>query len=251
LVNRRTQVPDSWKVAPALTNTHIILLVTEGSVTYQFHDEYVQLQARELMFIPYQTFRSALPCPPNYHKMYSAHFMLDSGGLELPFLQKGERKKVTIHQFEYLKQRFSLLSELWKDRVPHYELHCQAVLLEILVLANREMELGQYTPKKLQLVEQLKAYIQSHYHKPISLSDMAAHTNRSPNYICNVFKEMLGQSPVDYLNQIRIAAARELLLNTEQPISEIALMVGFSDPYYFSKVYKKVTGMTPKMSLSE
>jgi AraC-like DNA-binding protein len=245
------KVPDSWKVAPSYTNAHILILVTEGTVLYNFQDESVPIQAKDLMFIPYGTFRSALPCLPDCHKMHSVHFMMEPGGPELPFIQEGVRKKVRIHNFEYLKQRFSLFTELWKERMPYYELHCQAVLLEILVLANREMELGQYTPKKLQLVEHLKKYMHTHYHHPVSLSDLAAHADRSPNYICNVFKEMFGQSPVDYLNQIRVDAARELLLNTEQSISEIALQVGFSDPYYFSKVYKKVTGMAPRMPLSE
>ena len=60
------------------------------------------------------------------------------------------------------------------------------------------------------------------------------------------FKMWCGHTPVEYRNNIRINAARSLLLNTNLPIAAIALRCGFDDPYYFSRIFKKLEGMSPR-----
>ncbi len=60
------------------------------------------------------------------------------------------------------------------------------------------------------------------------------------------FKKRCGRSPVEYRNSIRINAARSLLANTDLMISEIAVRCGFDDPYYFSRIFKKLTEISPK-----
>jgi AraC-like DNA-binding protein len=62
----------------------------------------------------------------------------------------------------------------------------------------------------------------------------------------SIFKEWSGCSPIEYRNRIRIAAARSMLENTNLQISEIAFAVGFEDPYYFSRFFKKETGASPR-----
>ena len=60
------------------------------------------------------------------------------------------------------------------------------------------------------------------------------------------FKKLCGRSPVEYRNGIRINAARSLLANTDLMISEVGIRCGFEDPYYFSRVFKRITGFSPK-----
>lgn len=60
------------------------------------------------------------------------------------------------------------------------------------------------------------------------------------------FKAWANKSPVDYRNEIRINAARSMLTNSDLSISEIAARTGFDDPYYFSRVFKKLTGVSPR-----
>lgn len=82
----------------------------------------------------------------------------------------------------------------------------------------------------------------------------AEYVNKSKNYFSYLFKKELGISFVEYLNQVRVEAAKKLLDTTDEKTYEISEKVGYSDYKYFSSVFKKITGVSPaqykKMSKS-
>lgn len=80
----------------------------------------------------------------------------------------------------------------------------------------------------------------------ISLQSVALEVNLSPSYFSAQFKKYEGVSFVDYLNTLRISKAKELLCCTLMHVSEIAFAVGYNDYRYFSRVFKKQTGQTPR-----
>ncbi|MFW5996257.1 MAG: response regulator transcription factor [Halanaerobiaceae bacterium] len=90
-----------------------------------------------------------------------------------------------------------------------------------------------------------KKYIEKNYHRNISLDDIAEHAAISPNYLSKLFKEKMEINIVDYLTNVRIDQAKNLLETTSLPIKQIAYRVGYNDPNYFSKVFKKTTSLTP------
>lgn len=95
--------------------------------------------------------------------------------------------------------------------------------------------------------EELKAYIDNHYMDNISLADLADRHGLNSSYLGRVFKQKYGHSPIDYLIQVRLTKARQLI--REKPrllFKDVAEMVGYSDPYYFSKLFKQWTGLTPR-----
>ncbi|HHX36494.1 MAG TPA: helix-turn-helix domain-containing protein [Clostridiaceae bacterium] len=88
-------------------------------------------------------------------------------------------------------------------------------------------------------------YIDANFQKPISLDDLANHVYLSKSYVSKLFKENVGCTFIEYLNKVRIEHSCDLLLTTDQPISEVALQSGFEDRSYFSKVFKRIMGLTP------
>lgn len=89
-------------------------------------------------------------------------------------------------------------------------------------------------------------YIEEHYGMDISLTDVANYINISKNHLSYLFKKEIGQTFSDYLIQVRIQKAKELLnFSSGSSIGEIAERVGFNDTGYFSKVFKKATGFSP------
>lgn len=107
------------------------------------------------------------------------------------------------------------------------------------------MEKGKTSRYSVQVVHAMK-YIKEHYQRDISLSELAEVAGVSPNYLSRLFKEETGINFVDWLNKLRIEKAVQLMENSTMKIYEIAEKVGFSNYKYFSSIFKKITGHTPK-----
>lgn len=95
------------------------------------------------------------------------------------------------------------------------------------------------------LVKQALVYIHQNYTLPISRKNIAEAVGVSENYISQIFRQEAGLSPWDYLNRYRIHKAKELLMQSDDSVTHIALKVGFNDPAYFSRVFHKITGNSP------
>ena len=88
-------------------------------------------------------------------------------------------------------------------------------------------------------------FIEHNYSRPISVNDIASSTGISRSHLYRLFMQELNITPNDYLIQFRISNACKLLRESNINISEAAYSSGFSDPLYFSRVFKRIKGMTP------
>jgi AraC family transcriptional regulator of adaptative response / methylphosphotriester-DNA alkyltransferase methyltransferase len=103
---------------------------------------------------------------------------------------------------------------------------------------------GERLPDK-EWVAVVTEYIDHNYMAPLTLETLAEVCHGSPYHLHRTFKKVTGITPVDYIQQKRIAKASEYLLTTEQAVAEIALRVGLPNTSYFITLYKKKTGYTP------
>jgi len=99
---------------------------------------------------------------------------------------------------------------------------------------------------KNRMVEKAIRYINSHYEEELSLSLIAKNIHVNPSHLSRTFKKECGDSVTDYIMKIRIEKAQEILSFSNTLTYEVAEMVGFHDPSYFSTVFKKMTGVSPK-----
>ncbi len=96
------------------------------------------------------------------------------------------------------------------------------------------------------IVYKVMEYTRSNYSNKLSLDDLARHVFLSRSYLSTVFKGETGMGISAYINKVRIDKSNALLAGTRLSISEIAQMCGFEDQSYFTRVYRKQTGMSPK-----
>jgi two-component system response regulator YesN len=96
------------------------------------------------------------------------------------------------------------------------------------------------------LIVAVKDYIHTNYTQKLSLQDVASIFNVSPSYLSSIFKKYTNTSFSNYVAKVKIRHAEEMLKNSDMQIHEISEHLGFSDPYYFSRVFKKITGYYPK-----
>lgn len=95
-------------------------------------------------------------------------------------------------------------------------------------------------------IKKAKRYIRNNLSAELTVSSMSEMLGINSSYFSHVFKKETGSGFVDYVNKARIAKARELLLQTDYPVYEVARMVGIENPNYFSSLFKKITGQNPK-----
>jgi len=108
------------------------------------------------------------------------------------------------------------------------------------MIATSKAELSQLQP-----IVAVRNYINDHMKEDITLAGLAETFHFSPQYLAKKFKEEYDTTIMNYLTQLRMDKAGSLLAHTELPIQEIASESGFEELNYFSKVFKKYTGLSP------
>jgi two-component system response regulator YesN len=123
------------------------------------------------------------------------------------------------------------------------QLREQVYLILSSTLAFRDLHTSSH---HMSTIQQAKDFIDHHYMEPeLSLNEVAAHVNLSPSHFSVVFSKEVAYTFKEYLTEVRIKKAKELLRTTALRSADIAYQVGYGDPHYFSHVFRKVTGLSP------
>lgn len=88
-------------------------------------------------------------------------------------------------------------------------------------------------------------YIENNYTDEISIDELCSELNINKCYFCSIFKKEVGTTFINYLNSYKIEKSKELLKNPNRSLFDVALEVGFNNQSYYSKVFKKITSLTP------
>lgn len=148
---------------------------------------------------------------------------------EIPEIQEIEEKLVNINSIEAIK---SVMKKIFED-----------------VLSFRNDKINR---ERFGLIQHAKAFIESHFSDPeFQMNKVATNFNLSPSHFSTIFHQKVGETFQEYVSRLRINRAKELLGTTNIKISEVSYHSGYSDPHYFSYVFKKNTGRTPKQFRSE
>jgi AraC-like DNA-binding protein/ligand-binding sensor protein len=113
-----------------------------------------------------------------------------------------------------------------------------------LSMVSNQVVVWQENPEPA-MISRAKEYIQEHQAEDLSLGQVARAVNTSTFYFCKVFKKSTGINFTDYVSRVRIEKAKNLALNPNLRISEIAFEVGFQSLTHFNRVFKKITGQSP------
>lgn len=101
-------------------------------------------------------------------------------------------------------------------------------------------------PRAEEVIEDIKEFIDAHYSETIRLGDFAEQYFFSGEYLSKLFKSRYGSNIYEYLLEVRMERAKELLSTTDSKVGDVAMRVGYPDTNYFSKAFRNYTGMTPK-----
>jgi transcriptional regulator GlxA family with amidase domain len=89
-------------------------------------------------------------------------------------------------------------------------------------------------------------FMEQNLNKRLTLEEIAGEAGYSPSYLTTIFRKKTGYSPLSYFSHLKISKACEYLDFSKMKIKEIAFLMGYSDPYYFSKDFQKKIGLSPR-----
>ena len=121
------------------------------------------------------------------------------------------------------------------------------LLRHMFLLVNRQRVSGNSeNPQMLEVIGKAVQYFQLHYNEPLNIEAYARQIHVSESWFIQKFREYTGVTPMQYILYLRVSNAQELLENSSLPVKEIALIVGYENPLYFSRLFRKQIGVSPK-----
>ncbi len=229
-----------------------IFYVVNGNGLFRIKDEYFPVKTHDLVIVN----ANLLHTESSKNANPLEYIVLGVDGMSLK----------PVNNRDLFTERLYSIQNCWKNREEisfylnsilrevqakseHYEAICQN-LADILVLAlarglESDIVLTADTTTNKDGAY-IKKYIDVHFAQDLSLDTLAEATYMNKYYLSHVFRRSFGTSPIDYLIEKRISIAQFLLKTTKYSVAEISELVGYNSTSYFSQIFKKRTGQTPR-----
>lgn len=177
--------------------------------------------------------------------------IVDSSLLERFDLYVEQRKFEEFVKTEEASARFETIIKEMKERQPCYEAMVKGEIVALMAYLFRHFSSPERETGKSDMVKLGMQYIKKHYQQPLSLEEVAEAAGFSRYYFCRGFKSMTGYTVNEYLRLFRCREAERMLRDTNRTVSAVAAECGFDDVSYFTKIFKRQTGVLPSQIRKE
>ncbi|HHV54929.1 MAG TPA: AraC family transcriptional regulator [Firmicutes bacterium] len=269
-----------WREREHSNPNYQLVLVEGGGVRFRRADDRLFLRHGDfLILMPNQVHQAWGQAEPSSGYCF-AQFRTEPSPVYVTSNDTGGRLEAGRPNSEYLRlplvghvdspqvhQRFKELIAEWTECLPFSKSRAGALLLDILALLAR---LGQgyetiksdgtketvlrrpTSPRELEIVRAVERYLQEHYREPINASVIGDALHLNYSYIERVFRKVVGMTIKAYLRSLRLREARKLLIELTEfkTVEEVAAAVGYSDPAYFSREFRRSEGMSPRQFIA-
>lgn len=224
----------------------ILIFVNEGRGWVEADGQRHTLKANEVLLIP-----------PKLGHAYGADDGQDWSIFWFHFQGRGAEQildwVIARHQLDIvpcrspdgLRRQFrTIIEAVERGYHEHTLLELSRVLINVLTLLHRNPA-NEPNHRSVERIESAMDQMRTEIEQPSSLQDYANKTGLSVSQFCHLFKQHTGVSPMHYQTEIRMQRACEYLDTTQSSIKDIAWKLGYEDPLYFSRAFKKCTGLSP------
>ena len=217
---------------------HGLAFHTTGTKTYYFKNgEKFVVNKNDIIYLPKHSNYEVIADIPG--ECYAISFEVSEEVSFKPFVIRCKNSNSVLEHFKSARN-------VWKKKKTGYEMKCKSELYDILYTLQQEHLLSYIHTSKHLMIQDAVNYIHNNYtNELLSISALAEMCNITPEYFRAIFKNFYGVSPLEYINNLKINHAKEMLESDLFSVTEAALSSGFSDISHFSRVFKKVTQYSP------
>lgn len=228
-----------------------LIFMIYGRCVYWINEKKQVLEKGQWLLIPKDTPIYGRSVPTKIHEKFVLQFDPHEATPIFPLLQQSSFTSRQTGKFDMIADRLRLIYRGWQDKQPYYQALSEAHLQELLVYLQREWDQAATTSATSLLVEQMKGYIQNHYRDHVTKDELGACISRSPNYAASLFRQVTGQTISEFVHVTRIKTAVYMLRHSALTVTEIAEFIGYNDPSYFYRVFRRITGLVPTELVSD
>lgn len=251
----RRQPNEKWKYKPKITRIlehHELILATGGNGNIVIQNKKYKAREGMIFYIPSGTLQSIESDFKNPLYFISVHFSyvnvlfsnnkwdIKNRTKILPLSLMQEVKD--CYEINYLFRR---ITDSWNEKLPSYEFVTKVLLEQLIfqIYQNEKRENHNYSVTLK--VENIIKYMRENIKNKLTLTELADRVKLSPAYLSRAFKSSTGYTVIGLFNKIKIDKAKELMIEGNKKVKDIAHEVGFNDEFYFSRIFKKVEGISP------
>lgn len=245
LTGSYTKCMDIWRfnnVTPAYNKFYYIV---DGECYIKIDNKEYYATKGQMFLLPFNSTQTYYHFSKHYVSKHWVHCTFSTGDRDLTELLDLPHY-IEIDAPKRIKDLFIKINELANDKKVQSKLLQKAYLLELFSYYIEKASTQDYNSYRDNRISIVLEYIEENLSKEITVTELSELLHFHPNYFINYFRTMTNQTPIDYINNARIDKAKRLLLDDNITIKEVADQVGFNNSYYFSRIFKKKTGMSPR-----
>jgi len=226
-----------------------LFYVTDGEGWLCTTDEKVPLQKNQLVIVNpkvHHTERSSLTNKMHYIVLGidNLQFHFGKENIILPFqiFQLSSQKDIILPLIQAIMEELKKKQASYEEICQHY---LSILLLQLQRITGQELNLSVPNGSPYEC-EKANSYMEEHFRESITLEMLAELTHWDKYYFAHQFSRAYGISPINFLLNLRISHSKQLLSTTDYSITQIAESSGFSSQNYFSQIFRKCTGISPR-----
>ncbi|NSW90901.1 MAG: helix-turn-helix transcriptional regulator [Firmicutes bacterium] len=247
IVAAYTHCPVNWRDIDYIPDYNKFYFICNGEGWLKIGEQEFYPKPGQLFFMPAGVKQSYSTISNNTFVKYWCHFTAKIGDVNLYNFIRVPFFIDVINKKEVEKLFLKLIEFYERGEIASY-LYAQSVLIEIFAyyIENIPKENLCFSPSlPIEKLNHVLRYIENNISCDLTIEQLAKMASFHPNYFIRFFKKHMGNSPINYINRIRMEKAKDLLIIKDMNITEIAYAIGFNDVYHFSKAFKKYTGFSP------
>lgn len=245
-----TRVMHSAQQTETALDDYALIYCLTGKGKCETHNGTIDLRSNQFILLAPGEFYSYQADNTHPWEVYCVHFngnMINE--LNLAF----DLKKFTVPTeisfdsqiVDSWKEIISSLSDGFNDEKVAYANLCLYRFVSFFLFPKQIQKSAPETDQQCQLRQSI-SFMKANVHKRLCVDEIAETFKYSPSHYSVLFKQKTGLSPIEYFIRLKMQHASELLTGSNLIVKEIAGKVGYDDPFYFTRIFKKVTGKTPR-----